>query len=162
MPRPYPPCWLDRLSVWIERLPGPPWAFYVGLGAAGCLATSALRWLDGRQPVGVFDPLPPPFLLWVVGILGLHHYLDCYARQALARFRPLLRGDQAEYERLEYELTTTPARYALIGAFFRTGIAILVVALYHRVVQPFFPAWEIVVSVLSFMVGGTFLQHLRY
>lgn len=162
MSTPYPPSWLDRLTRWIERLPGSPWVFYVVLGGAGYLAASALRWLDGRQPIGAFDPMPPPFLLWVVGILALHHYLDDYARQALARFRPLLQVDQAEYERLEYELTVVPARYALIGALFWTGLAILIVALYYPVVRPYISTWEIAVSVLSFLVGGTFLQHLRY
>jgi hypothetical protein len=136
--------------------------FYVVVAVAGYLAVSVLRWLDGRQPPGAFDPMPPPFLLWVVGILALHQYLDGYARQALARFRPLLQVDPAEYERLEYELTVIPARYALFGALFWTGLAILVVVLYYPVVYPTIPTWEIAVSVLSFLVGGTFLQHLRY
>lgn len=57
---PYPPSWLDRFAAWVERQPGPPWIIYAALGAAGYLATSVLRWLDGRQPVGAFDPLPPP------------------------------------------------------------------------------------------------------
>ena len=78
------------------------------------------------------------------------------------RFRPLLRVNQAEYERLEYELTVVPARYVLIGALFWTGLAILIVVLYYPVVRPYIPTWEIAVSVLSFFVGGTFLQHLRY
>jgi hypothetical protein len=132
------------------------------LGGVGYLAASVLRWLDGSQPIGAFDPMPPPFLVWVVGILALHQYLDGYGRQALARFRPLLRVNEAEYERLEYELTVVPARYALIGALFWTGLAIFIVVLYYPVVRPNIPAWEIAISVLSFFVVGTFLQHLRY
>jgi hypothetical protein len=126
------------------------------------LASSVLRWLDGRQPVGAFDPLPPPFLLWIVGILALHQYLDSYARQALARFRPLLTGDQRDYERLQYTLTVTPARTAILGGLFWVGLSASIVVLTYPLVAPYFPPWEIVVSVLTFFVGGTFLQHLIY
>lgn len=157
---PYPPSWLDRLTGWIERVPGPPWAFYAGLGFVGYLVSSVLRWMDGRQPVGTFNPLPPPFLLWVVGILALHHYLDHYARRALAQFRPLLDADQADYDRLEYQLTVTPARDALIGGLFWVGLSSVIVALTYPLARPYFPPWEIAVSVLTFFVGGTFIQHL--
>lgn len=157
---PYSPSWLDRLTAWIERLPGPPWAFYAGLGIVGYLASSAVRWIDGRQPLGHFDPLPPPFLLWVVGVLALHHYLDRYARQALARFRPLMDGDQADYDRTEYTLTILPAREALLSGLAWVGVSAFIVTLTYPLARPYFPLWEIVVSVLSFFVGGTFLQHL--
>jgi hypothetical protein len=31
-PRPYAPSWIDRLTAWVERLPGPSWLYYLGLG----------------------------------------------------------------------------------------------------------------------------------
>lgn len=31
VPKPYPPSWLDRLTAWVDRLPGPYWAYYFGL-----------------------------------------------------------------------------------------------------------------------------------
>lgn len=157
---PYPPSWLDRFSEWVERLPGPPWAFYGALGAGGYGLASVLRWLDGRQPVGAFDPLPPPSLLWVVGALALHHYLDHYARRALAEFRPMLRGGQAEYDRLAYRLTVTPARAAAIAGLIWVLVSAFLVVLTYRLWRPYFPTWEIVVSILSFFVGGTFIQHV--
>jgi hypothetical protein len=157
---PYPPSWLDRFAAWVERLPGPPWAFYAALGAGGYLAVSVLRWLDGRQPLGAFDPTPPPFLLWALGVLALHHYLDRYARLALAQFRPLLHGDQAEYERLEYELTTAAARPAALGGLAWVAIAALLVLLTWELARPYFPPWEIAVSILTFFVGGSFIQHV--
>ncbi|HSN75627.1 MAG TPA: hypothetical protein VL334_11170 [Anaerolineae bacterium] len=160
MTPPYPPSWLDRFTAAVERLSGPPWAFYAALGVVGYLAASVLRWLDGRQPLGAFDPLPPPFLLWALGVLALHHYLDRYARRALAQFRPLLHGDQAEYDRLEYELTITPARAAATGGLIWVAVSAVLVAMTYRWSRPYFPPWEIVVSVLTFFVGGTFLQHV--
>lgn len=160
MTPPYPPSWLDRCTAWVERLPGPPWAFYAALGAGGYLAVSGLRWLDGRQPLGVFDPIPPPFLLWALGVLALHHYLDRYARRALAQFRPLLRGDQVEYDRLEYELTTAAARPAALGGLIWVAVSAVLVLMTYGLARPYFPTWEIAVSILTFFVGGTFIQHV--
>ncbi len=162
MTTPYPPSWLDRLTGWVERLPGPPWAFYAGVAAAGYLAASVLRWLDGRQPLGAFDPVPPPFLLWLVGVLALHHYLDRYARQALERYRPFLQGEEAEYERLEYELTTSGARAAVLSGVIWVVVSATLVAMTYTLARDYFPPWEIAVSVLTFFVGGTFIQHVLH
>jgi hypothetical protein len=54
-------------------------------------------------------------------LLGLIHHLDHAAQAALARFRPVLTVDEAGYERLRYELTTMPARPALVA--FGLGVA---------------------------------------
>ncbi|MBE2232294.1 MAG: hypothetical protein IAE85_02265 [Anaerolinea sp.] len=159
---PYPPSWLDRFAAWVERQPGPPWIIYAALGAAGYLATSVLRWLDGRQPVGAFDPLPPPFLLWALGVLALHHYLDRYARRALEQFRPLIQGDQAQYDRLEYELTVTPARAALVGGALWVVVSAIIVVTTRRLTFSYFPVWEVVISVLTFFMGGAFIQHVLH
>lgn len=157
---PYPPSWLDRFSQWVDRLPGPPWPYYLGIGAVGYLLTSMMRWVDGRQPLGTFNPAPPPFLLWVVGVLLLHSYLDRYARRALAQFEPLLHGGEGEMERLRYELTVTPARTARLGSlFWIVTSTVLVITSYERI-KPFFPLWEVIISILSFAVGGSFMQHV--
>jgi hypothetical protein len=44
------------------------------------------------------------------------HYLDGQARSALVRFRPALSVTDAEFTRIEYELTTVPARGAWVAA----------------------------------------------
>jgi hypothetical protein len=28
-PQPYAPSWIDRLTAWVERLPGPSWSYYL-------------------------------------------------------------------------------------------------------------------------------------
>lgn len=157
---PYPPSWLDRFSQWVERLPGPPWAYYLAIGAVGYGLSSVMRWLDGRQPFGTFDPAPPPFLLWVVGVLLLHSYLDRYARRALNQFEPLLHGGESEVERLRYELTVTPARTARLGSLFWIATSTALVITGYEHIKPFFPLWEVLISILSFAVGGSFMQHV--
>lgn len=162
MAMPYKPSWLDRFTAWVERLRLPVGAFYAALGIAGYLAASVMRWLDGRQAPGVFDPLPPPFLLWALGVLALHHYLDHYARQALAQFRPLMKGGQSEYDRLEYELTISPARWAALGGAIWVVVSASIVLATRQLALSYFPLWEVIVSVLTFFVGGTFIQHVLH
>jgi len=129
---PYPPSWFDRFTAWVDRLPGPAWAFYLILGIAVGLAQSALQWREGAYPAGTFNPVH----LWTAGnfayLLGLAHYLDKSAGSALASFRPILTSpkgqprpsaqDQSLYSRHAYQLTTLPARptllATLVGALF--------------------------------------------
>ncbi len=115
---PYPPSWFDRFSDWVDRLPGPPWVFYL-LSAA--LVTALL--LVAAASTG--DYRPGPFLslhVWLatqlVYMLGLMHYLDRSAGSALDSFRPVLEGggpaktptkvDDPTFADLRYRLTTLP------------------------------------------------------
>jgi hypothetical protein len=125
LPPPHPPSWFDRLTVWIDRLPGPAWAFYLILGTAVVLAETAIQWSEGAYPIGSFNALHA----WTVGnfayLLFLMHYLDKSAASALVAFSPLLTTaragalpspeDQATFARLSYRLTTLPSRPALIA-----------------------------------------------
>jgi hypothetical protein len=136
---PYPPSWFDRFTAWVDRLPGPAWAFYLTFAAVVILVETIIQWKEGAYPVGTFHPL----LVWTVGnlayLLGLLHYLDKSAASAIASFRPLLvspKGgatptlkDQSVFDRLSYQLTTLPPRPALIatvaGAAFVIVVSIL-------------------------------------
>ena len=40
--RPYKPSWVDRFTDWVEQLPIPAWAFYVGLGLGLILGSAIL------------------------------------------------------------------------------------------------------------------------
>jgi hypothetical protein len=112
---PYPPSWLNRLIAWIDRRPGPAWAYYIGglllLGAV----TVVGQVLAGEPPT---DTLV--FSVYPVYLVALIHYLDGEARSALVRFRPALSLTDTEFARIEYQLTTVPAR----GAWLATALAI--------------------------------------
>lgn len=132
---PYPPSWFDRLTMWVDRLPGPPWAFYLALGTFAGLAQSAIQWREGAYPPGTFNP----WHVWVAGYfayqLGLMHYLDKFASSALASFRSVLVSakdgnrasvmDHPTYARLSYELTTLPGWPALLAMPAGAAIAVL-------------------------------------
>ena len=132
---PYPPSWFDRLTGWVDRLPGPPWAFYLVLGVAVSVAGSAIEWMQGAYPAGTFNPLH----VWTLGnfayLAALIHYLDRSAASAMASFRPLLAPaasgadpslqGEATFARLSYQLTTLPPRPTLLVAISLAAFAIV-------------------------------------
>ena len=124
--RPYTPSWVDMLTDGVRRLPVPAWLVYLGLAAGSTLLVSAIGWSEGLYPVGTLDPLGVLIGITPFYALALMHYLDDWARAALARFRPALAVEDAEYERLLYQFTTLPARpvllASLIGALYGLSI----------------------------------------
>ncbi len=87
---PYSPSWVDGLTAWVDRLPGPTWAFYVLVGGA-----YSLLFLLVEAGLGAGDSarlLPRIFLaLQPVYFLAVIHTLDRVAQDAVHRyfaFRP--------------------------------------------------------------------------
>jgi hypothetical protein len=118
---------VDRLTAWVQGLPGPAWPYYLGFALVFSLARTVAAWSDGSHDVGTIFPLhivlvsTSPYLLLVL------HYLDDRAGAALAAFRPVLNVDSAGYERLRYQLTTMPAgpalAWTLAGLLVGVGVA---------------------------------------
>jgi hypothetical protein len=108
--RPYAPGWLDRLTDWVDRMPGPNFLYCLGLLVFQFGYATGLLWLDRSLPVGsidfrrVFSVVVAPYLIW------MRFYLDRFAAAALDVFRPMLAVDDAEFLRLRYELTTLSVR----------------------------------------------------
>lgn len=113
---PYPPSWVDRLTDWIDRLPGPAWGYYVLLAVALCLTTLGVQWAAGTYPAGTVRRSLLVGALITPYALGLITYLDRSAQAAMASFRPALRGDEGAFRRLTYLLTTIPPRQATLGS----------------------------------------------
>lgn len=113
---PYPPSWVDRLTAWVDRLPGPVWAYYAALAVVLCLATLGVQWGAGTYPVGtvrrslIVGALISPYAL------ALITFLDRSALAAMKTFRPAMRGDQGTFRHLTYILTTIPPRQAATGS----------------------------------------------
>jgi hypothetical protein len=115
----YPPSWVDRFTDWVQRLPGPAWLFYLGVGLALTAIRAVAAWSDGSYAVGTFFPIHVLSGMSVVYWFFVLHYLDDRAGTALSDFRPVLAVGPEEtrdagYERLRYQLTTMPARPVLI------------------------------------------------
>lgn len=120
----YRPSWIDRFIAWIERLPGPPWAFYLFVLLASILIVNAVRWLDGSLELGALDGFQTASTFYGVYTLGLLHALKRISGSALASFRPALAEGERTYSQLHFQLTTTPAGGALIA----TGVGLLAAA----------------------------------
>jgi len=122
---PYPPSWFDRVTAWIDRLPGPSWAFYLLLATALILAVSAIQWREGAYPAGTFNADHVFTAASLAAVLGLMHFQDKAATSAITSFRPLLSSkdeasrvsaqEESAFATLSYQLTTLPPRPALLA-----------------------------------------------
>ncbi len=110
---PYPPSWLDKLTAWVDRLPGPYLPYYLGLGLLLFVLETALKWWDKTNPVGTFQIHYFDFMLWGAYILAIAHYVKHHAVGALNNFRPSLEVSDEEFEQLKYQLVTAPALKSL-------------------------------------------------
>ena len=114
-PQPYAPSWINRLTAWVGRLPGPSWLYYLGLGVALFLAQAIVLWVEGAFPSGTLPAFG--YLAGAIAfILALFHYLDEWAGGALATLRPALNTGEQGYSELHYQLTKLPARSTLLAS----------------------------------------------
>jgi hypothetical protein len=129
---PYPPSWVDRLTDWIERRPGPSWLVYVAAWLALFALETVVKWSDGTYPVGTFFPFHAVWTGSGIYALALMNRLDHAAAAALDTFRPVLVNDNA-YSRLHYQLTTLPARPTLLMSLggLSVGVAITVLTSFN-------------------------------
>jgi len=109
------PSWIDRITGWIDRLPGPNSPYYVVAVAALGLLMNAGFWIDGSLPFGIFESTITAFAFFVFYWLALYHYLTLVGSRSLRRFRPLLQADNAQILRYEYELTQLPRAQGWVG-----------------------------------------------
>jgi hypothetical protein len=111
---PYTPSWVNRLIDWIDRRPGPAWAYYMGAVVLAGISLQAAARLAGDAPSGALAEAVV-FSFYPVYLVALMHHLDRQAKSALERFRPALDIGDAEYAQVEYQLTRVPARGAWIA-----------------------------------------------
>ncbi|MEJ2757159.1 MAG: hypothetical protein P8046_01645 [Anaerolineales bacterium] len=103
--------WIDRLILWIDRLPGPAWLFYIAAALVTALLINLSLWIDGVVPFFSYHTvlgINPPI---VVAFLALYHYLTGVGKQSLETFRPLLDVSDAEFTHIEHEFSTLPNRF---------------------------------------------------
>jgi hypothetical protein len=123
---PYRPSWLDRLTAWIDRWPGPAVLWYLGVGAGLTGLFTVLKWVDGTYPVGTISLYHLVFVGTPLYTLVVLHGLDQVAGRALEEFRPVLAADAATTARLRYELTTLPATPTLLVTLVAAAGVVLV------------------------------------
>jgi hypothetical protein len=121
---PYPPSWFDRLTHWIDQLPGSfVWPYLVVCLALLVLAAALLALEGETLSVGTLFAHSVPFY----GFWLLHH-LDHRAAVSLEEYRSAFTGDETALYDVRCRMTTLPARPALlvtlIAAALGVGISI--------------------------------------
>lgn len=116
-PQPYPPSWYNRLSTWLDGLPGSAWMYFL---AAGVVYSGAFIYIQstlgayserGFYPWHIFLALQPLIAL------GTMFYLDKVAVAALTRFEPVMKSDSPTVRQARYQLITLPSKPTLITTF---------------------------------------------
>jgi hypothetical protein len=106
----------------------------------GLLAHVA-AWNTGLLPAGSFNSLLAFCGIWSFEVFLFSHYLDALAREALAGYRPMLKGiSEAAFEQIRYEFTTMPRRPVLWVSFVGCALGIFL-ANSARPYQPVMFAW---------------------
>ncbi len=88
--RTYAPSWVDRLTAWVDRLPGPNWSYYLGLGLFLILVQVIVLWAEGASPISKHMTVYGFLALVISFFLALFHYLDQRAGAALTALRSAL------------------------------------------------------------------------
>jgi len=112
----YRPSWIDRFTDWVERMPGPSWIYYLGIGLALVLVLALIPMIEGFFPKGNIIPAQIFLAGAIAFLLALFHYLDKWAGAALVSLRPALKVSEEEIQELNYQLTTLPAGGTLLAS----------------------------------------------
>lgn len=113
---PYQPSWVNRLTAWVERRPGPAWLYYLAAIALFSGAYVGVLWWESGYPP-VISQASLLAITTALYYLGIVHYLDNVARDAMVRFRPAIKAPAQRVAELEYRLTTMPARMVWLMTF---------------------------------------------
>ena len=134
--QPYPPSWVDRLHGWVNRLPAPPWVFYLCLWLLFSMIDIGSKWLDGVQPFGQVRFFYIVYPFFGIYFLAAMHYLDTWAENAYNSFHPTLTVGKEEQSLLLYQLTNMPARAVWIV---NAATLVCLIVLIRPVIMPL---WE--------------------
>jgi hypothetical protein len=149
----------------LQRLPIPFGLTYLGLFVLEVGVLHVLGWIDGTLPRFHFHQLFLLFPLWIWTPLAMMTYLDEVARHALREFQPLLPKQAGLVPRLEYELTTLPARPALLSGLFWAGVFVILMVPGLPVVARQFHYGRVAIAgawvfgLFSFVTGSAMYYH---
>lgn len=159
----FAPSWVDRVTDWIDRLPGPTWVAYAAVFVILLVAANAAGWIDGNLPIGSLDLYLSSLAVYPVAALASIHYLDAKARAALEQLRPALSVGDDEFESLRYRLTTLPAGatviWSLIGLAFAVGYVLLGLDSSLRLRGPVVLAFDVALACVGFPLLAVLFFH---
>jgi hypothetical protein len=162
---PYRPSWIDLLTNWVARRPGPPWLYYLGCSIFLLFVQFLILWMEGVPLSGsILSPLV--YISAMIAILpALIHYLDDWAQATLEMMQPVLGADQETLGQLNYRLTTMPALPTLLAGIVVLGLIVFIEVIsepYQLETLAPYPVSTIIqrsLYLISWFIFGTFLVH---
>jgi hypothetical protein len=131
----YSPSWIDRLTDWIEKLPGSGWIYYLGLGLILVLLQVTVMWIEGVAPVGTIYQFQVFFAGVISFFLALFYYLDKWAGSALEKLKPELTVTKDGYLGLQFRITTLPMGLTILASLILLALNFLT----ELITEPYLP-----------------------
>lgn len=103
------PSYINRLTKWIEGLPGSSWGYYSGFAIFLLSVLTAPSWVEGAIPIGTFLPEHIFLSTAIPFIIAIIPYFDERALKALEIIKPVLNIDEEKTKDFTYKLTHLPA-----------------------------------------------------
>ncbi|HZY43310.1 MAG TPA: hypothetical protein VFF70_01050, partial [Anaerolineae bacterium] len=146
---------------WIDRLRMPNWLFYLLLTIVEFLLYYGLNRVIGFPANTPLESMYAYVVLYNIGGLAFIHYMRRTAKRVLEDFAPALGASDAEFMRLNYQLTVLPAIPTLIatvlGAAFTFADALDPAS---QALQIQYPPAVLVFAVLGLAVTGVMLLQI--
>lgn len=148
----YRPSWVDLLTNWVNRLPGPAWSFYLGSAVLLFGLQVLSLWVEGffesfsSEPAPIFISLATPYML------ALINSFNRIASNAIKKMRPGMKASDEEFTHLEYQLTTLPAIPTILAGLLGISCIFLIEGLSG---EPYRPP-----SIASYTISATIFRIL--
>ena len=149
----------------IARLPVPYWITYCVFFILQSVIFHILAWSDGWLDAYTFDSIILLFPLWLWAPLAIMTYLDSISLDALSKFEPLLDIPDDEFQHLNDEFTTMPARNVIFNSIIWVAVYILLTYLNwetfyldNRLSTPLIVT-TIIAGLFPFFIGSAIYYH---
>ena len=163
--KPYPPSFLDRFMDFVQRQRVPYWLTYLCFLVVEVALLHILAWADGWMPIFTFNPIMAVFPIWLWIPMIVMTYVDSVALDALNSFRPLLKIEDDDLNRLKYEFTTMPPRGVFLSGLFWGINYLLLTYLGYQVfyvaygLDAFFGSVTFIVGLIAYLTGSAIYYH---
>jgi hypothetical protein len=158
--RKYQASWVDRFTDWTERLPGPVWAYYLGIGLLLFVIQVIIVWVEGAFPFGKIDIAQLFLAAAIPYMLVLIRFFDLRANIALTKMQSVLKTSDEELTALEYRITTLPGIPTILASLVGISCIFLLEAIsgepYRLEALDVFPFSSIIFRILYFILWGVF------
>lgn len=163
--RPYPPSFLDRFMDFVQRQRVPYWLTYLCCLLLEIAILHVLAWVGDWMPTFTFNPIMAVFPIWLWIPMIIMTYVDSVALDALNSFRPLLKINDEELNRLKYEFTTMPPRGVFLSGLFWGVNYLLLTYLGYQVfyvtygLGAFLSVAIFITGLISYLTGSAIYYH---